>query len=58
MVVVATPRLEESRVRVDEGLESFIQQRDELYRKARASSKIQVQAGGLTIDISILQHIR
>lgn len=55
---MATPRLEESRVRVDEGLESFIQQRDELYRKARASSKIQVQAGGLTIDISILQHIR
>ena len=29
----------------DDGLESFIQQRDELYRKARASSKVQGVAG-------------
>ena len=35
----------ESRRGRDDGLESFIQQRDELYRKARASSKVQGVAG-------------
>ena len=52
LVVVAGERGREgssgregSRGRVEEGLEEFIQQRDELYRKARASSKIQGVAG-------------
>lgn len=44
-VVVAAPRTEGEVAREEEGLEEYIRQRDELYRKARASSKIQGVAG-------------
>ena len=49
LIVEATSSLSsyslEGRRGRDDGLESFIQQRDELYRKARASSKMQGVAG-------------
>ena len=45
----------ESRRGRDDGLESFIQQRDELYRKARASSKIQGVAGYYAAEARAVQ---
>lgn len=41
----AAPRAEGEAAGVEEGLEEYIRQRDELYRKARAGSKIQGVAG-------------